>query len=75
MTTRCEFSPVICQDDSFSMFVHRLDDYGWNLYALQNQGEVSPGARFCLLSDKKFSFSVFVCWMIADGTYILINRG
>ena len=40
-----EFSPVICQDDSFIMFVHTLDDYGWNSYALQNQGEVSPGAK------------------------------
>ena len=28
-----------------------------------------------LLSDKMFSFSLFVCWMNADGTSILINRG
>ena len=69
------FLPFICRDDSLSMFVHTLDDYGWNSCALQNEDDVSPGARFWLLSDKMFSFSVFVCWMIADGTFILINRG
>ena len=55
------------------MFVHTLDDNGWNSYALQNEDDVSPEARFCLLSDQMFLFSVFVCWMIADGTFILIN--
>ena len=73
---KSEFSPVICQDDSFIMFVHTLDDYGWNSYAFKTRVKFHRGRSFVdLLSHEMLSFSVFVCWTIADGTYVLINRG
>lgn len=55
--TRGEFSPVICQDDPFSIIAHTSTCLHMQFVCFTKRGWGFTGARFCLLSNKTFSFN------------------